>query len=473
MRTIEMLLLAANALTLFLSMGKPKPVIRLWMGGINLFLFFIHGAFEGFRYQMAFSYVFVILFGGYALVKMNGKFIRARLPKSIKIAAIGLSVILLAFTSFLAYALPVFSLPDPTGSYAVGVKYVHLTDEKRVDPFLNPPSRKRELMLKICYPAIPDPSQPYMPYFHDSPRLIRAYAAFYQGLPAFFLDHLKLIKTHAKENLQVSNEQARYPVVLFSHGAGTTPELHAAQCEDLASHGYVVAAIDHAYVSAATDFPDRLVSHDEATAEFNVAEPAEIISEIMADDARFVMDQLADMNAGTRESPFQGKLDLTRIGAYGHSVGGAAAYSLTIHDNRIKAALNLDGFIYTTPDNSTAMPPFLMLANDRFHIQLLENPEPSDRNLMGLAEVVKASGNLYTIQGSDHMKFSDLGLFVGVKPLRELIGIGGETDPAKCLEIANALTAAFFDRHLKGENPDSPEPISLPYPELKRIALKG
>jgi hypothetical protein len=66
------------------------------------------------------------------------------------------------------------------------------------------------------------------------------------------------------------------------------------------------------------------------------------------------------------------------------------------------------------------------------------------RNVIGLTETLQPSGNLFTIQGSDHMKFTDIGLFIALSQLRELIGIGGETPPVKCLEITSALTLAFL-----------------------------
>jgi hypothetical protein len=93
------------------------------------------------------------------------------------------------------------------------------------------------------------------------------------------------------------------------------------------------------------------------------------------------------------------------------------------------------------------------------------------RNVIGLTEVLQSSGNLFTIQGSDHMKFTDIGLFIALPQLRELLGIGGETHPAKCLEVTSALTLAFFDQHLKGEDNPSLEALISKYPELKKIPL--
>jgi len=66
------------------------------------------------------------------------------------------------------------------------------------------------------------------------------------------------------------------------------------------------------------------------------------------------------------------------------------------------------------------------------------------------------------------MKFTDIGLFIGVGKLREMINIGGKTAPAKSLKITEAVTTAFFDQHLKGETNNSLESLVKKYPELKK-----
>jgi hypothetical protein len=92
--------------------------------------------------------------------------------------------------------------------------------------------------------------------------------------------------------------------------------------------------------------------------------------------------------------------------------------------------------------------------------------------MTGLIEVLKPSQTLFTIQGSDHMKFTDIGLFFGIRPIRQLVGIGGAIEPSRCLEITEALTRAFFDQHLKRDNNDSFSSLLQKYPELKRVDLQ-
>lgn len=504
MRIFELLLILINLLSIFLSFKKYSKVVMLWVAGINLFLFLIHGIFEGFRYQMIFSYIFVFIFVFFTIVKTKYKFFQVKTAKALKVIIRSLSVIFLIATLLLSYALPVFKLPKPTGGYDVGIDYFHLVDENRNDPFLYKSTKKRELMIKVYYPAKNDESKPFDGYFHNSSELLKAFAAGYH-MPEFIFNHLRLVNTNSKEGLQVSDKEQSYPVILFSHGAGTTMEVQTSQCEDLASQGYIVAAIDHTYVSWATLFPDRVVTAQEATTDFSTADPAELITQIMADDSKFVIDSLTQMNEGQIESNFKERLNLDKIGTIGHSVGGAVAYNLAINDSRIKAAVDLDGIVFVAPkDKSEDIAPFLMIANDKYHIQGIQSREPlikkfedmteeeqkimismygseesykeaykkASQNIIGLAEVLKSSGNLFTIEGSDHMKFTDMGFFIGIEQLRELMGIGGNTAPARCLEITKSVTAAFFNKHLKSEEKNVLDSQVNKYPELKKVNLK-
>ncbi len=502
MRPFEGILIGLNVLALVVRFRTLSMLMWSGVVGVNLFAFLTHGAVEGVRYQMAGSYIFVFLLLVYTLGKASRTFSNGSIPKFLTVIIRSFAFALLALTSLLAYALPVFTLPKPTGDDAVGIMYVDLVDETRTDPFLDRSFQKRELMVKVYYPATQDNTKPFSPYFNASTKLTRAFAAFYQ-MPRFMFDHLKLVKTYAKDELELSNEQPHYPVVLFSHGAGTTMEVETSQSQDLASHGYIVVSIDHPFVSAATVFPDRIVTAHEATTNFDTPEPAEPITQIMADDDTFIIDTLSEMNEGRLDPAFTGKLDLDNIGVIGHSVGGAVAYNLVFNDRWVKAAINLDGVVYSTPNDSKGSAPFLMLANDRYHVQAIEQREPlmqqfdatpegqqalrdiygstqayeaastkAQQHIIGLATVLKASGTFYTIEGSDHLKFTDMGLFIGSTWLREVLQISGKTDPARCLEITQALTVAFFDHHLKGHPIDAVTSLVHTYPELKNVHLQ-
>jgi len=53
------------------------------------------------------------------------------------------------------------------------------------------------------------------------------------------------ITSHAQENAPIARNPKTFPVILFSPGANGTSFQYSSAIEDLVSHGYVVAAIEH------------------------------------------------------------------------------------------------------------------------------------------------------------------------------------------------------------------------------------
>jgi dienelactone hydrolase len=501
-RVFEVALMIANVFALLSTTVKirTKSVLPA-LACINVVVLGLHGAIEGLRYQMSFAYIFAGLFAGYALIKTMKGYSSSKVAKITKGTAVSLSFLLLAITMLTSYAFPVFRLPALTGNYAVGIQYAHLTDESRQEPFLTGTAGKRELAVKIYYPATRDTTKPYSAYFHNSSKLIEAFASGY-GMPAIMFSQLRLVRTHTQEGLAVSDRQAKYPVVVFSHGGGTNMELHTSQCEDLASNGYIVVAVNHTYVSSGTEFPGGIVTDRDATASFDEGDPLDAITQIMADDDNYVIDWLVDVNEGKSDSILTGKIDMEHLGVIGHSLGGAAAYRLAIHDSRIKAAVNLDGAVYTVPDKEKPAGPLLMLANDEFGIQAILKREPlmkkwedmpadeqeavasayggkqgyidiyekQKQAIVGLADTLKAAETFFTIDGSAHMKMTDIGLFIG-PGFRRFVGINGSTSSEQCLAITKAVTLAFFDRHLRSVSGDPLESALRQYPKLNKVKL--
>lgn len=60
-------------------------------------------------------------------------------------------------------------------------------------------------------------------------------------------------------------------------------------------------------------------------------------------DIAFVLDPLAKLNISDASGRFTGRRDMTRVGVFGHSLGGAAAAQFCSEDSRCKAAIDVDG----------------------------------------------------------------------------------------------------------------------------------
>src|SRR5215470_15217250 len=147
------------------------------------------------------------------------------------------------------------ALPATTGPFAVGKITVHWTDESRVEP-LSPNHEPRELMLDIWYPA--ESSNAVPADYLDEGAYEKALGA--DGFQNFFRESSetlrKGVKTQAFAAAPYARSAKQSPVLIFSPGGSMVREVYAAQLEDLASHGYVVAAISHPYDAIVTLFPD-------------------------------------------------------------------------------------------------------------------------------------------------------------------------------------------------------------------------
>jgi predicted dienelactone hydrolase len=166
------------------------------------------------------------------------------------------------------------------------------------------------------------------------------------GLETMLLDP---IKGHTFQAPPIVSGNDRYPVLVFSPGYGTNAIQYTALVEELVSHGYLVATVDHPFQSRAIAYPDgRIVTTAEPDPAFSVDPQArekdyQTRMGVLAADLRFVLDMLTRLNAGGPENRFVARLDLDRVGVVGHSIGGIAASHAALADARLKVVANQDG----------------------------------------------------------------------------------------------------------------------------------
>jgi dienelactone hydrolase len=228
-----------------------------------------------------------------------------------------------------------------------------LVDSRRDDPFLTD-GTKRELLVRFWYPASLD--QGCEPAEYTSPTVW----SYFSQLAEFPLPD---VKTNSCQDAPATG--GAHPVIVFTHGYTGTFTDYTFLFEDLASRGYVVASVNHTREATAVEFPDgRLVksvfgSHlDESTWRRDEQSLSLAVS-VRSKDLTFVVDELARLN-GEAGGPFAGTLDLSRVAAAGHSLGGLAALLSLKQDGRFKAAILLDPYLINASHRPAETPVMLM-----------------------------------------------------------------------------------------------------------------
>lgn len=295
---------------------------------------------EGFRWQMIPAYASPVILILCYLLAGRKKGFRSRGIFIVK-------TLLLCIYSSVAVALPllmpVFSFEEPTGPHRVGTKLYHWVDHQRNEPYSQNPTDRRELMVQIWYPAAEKRNGNQEPYIRNINELSKGLEKTL-SIPAFAFSHLELVKSHSFMDLQLSDSENHYPILLFSHGFNGFRNQNTFEVEELASQGYIVLSIDHTFDTAATVFPDGRVAYVQP---FNLTDDeGDSHIKLWEEDVTFVLNQIEKLNQNDETGFFTGRLDTSRIGMFGHSYGGATAAQILAKDSRVKAAINMDGALY-------------------------------------------------------------------------------------------------------------------------------
>ncbi|CAM5606339.1 Alpha/beta hydrolase OS=Streptomyces alboniger OX=132473 GN=CP975_01355 PE=4 SV=1 [Streptomyces alboniger] len=334
------------------------------------------------------------------------------------------------------------SLPRPEGRYAVGRQVLHLSDHGRRDPWV--PSAYRELMVSMHYPARAGRGTAAVYMTKEEARLLLEARGLAGVVPAAAVSG---VRTHARADARPAH--GRFPLVLLSPGFSMPRSTLTVLADNLASRGYVGAAVDHAYESVGTSFPGGRVFTCRACEQVTTDEDRAQVASGRARDLSFVIDQLTTPRAptdtfhGLGGFPYARMVDTRRIGVGGHSIGGAAAAALMAHDDRVRAGVNLDGnFFVPSAGAGLKGRPFMMMGALATH-----SPTSPDSDWRDAWARMDGWKRWLTVEGAEHFTFTDLPV------LADRLGL---SDPAAPLsgerswQLTRDYTAAFFDTHLRG-----------------------
>jgi predicted dienelactone hydrolase len=320
--------------------------------------------------------------------------------------------------------------PFARGRHPVGVRTMHLQ------------RGSRPLPVELWYPATDDHAgRDVDPTTRDT----------YELLPGFPPGWQEAVR-------EATPRPGRHPLVMFSHGYGGHRRQSTFLCTHLASHGYVVAAVDHTgntildvlqvvlALQAGRPAPDPRATVEE----FIEARPA---------DVSFVLDRVLD-DVGER-------VDRDRIGMTGHSFGGWTTLATTARDPRIRAALPL------APAGGSSPLPVERIAAALDFGWTREVPTlfiVAERDtllpLAGMHELLErtpSAKRMIVLRNADHMHFCDRAEEVHemfrlmpqdplFRPIQESIPPITELCPGEHAAVAiRGLGLAHMDAYLRGD----------------------
>lgn len=365
-------------------------------------------------------------------------------------------------------------LPIPAGPFGIGRIGYDWFDSSRVDSYASDAHAPRELMVYLWYPTkekIPSVRGLYLPGAREmdaNPEIQRFQRTEFEAAWSAIVSHQ--VFSHAVEHASPARSPKRFPVIVLSHGLGGSGLEYTSLIEDLVSHGYAVAAVEHTGVAGVVYFPDgRLVpahhdgpqpwlSPDERFKRM-VAEATAMMVEGAA-DVRFVLGQLTRLNNGERQqSPLAGRLDFNRVVAMGHSAGAAFAVRACQLDPRFKACIDLDGAMVPVAalpdfnDGAILRQPLLFLEGDYPETRMFGTHEQHQEFFRKKeAQFAACAAGSYDVTlrapGFFHGSFSD-------DPLLAASDTGATETALHNLRLVEDFVRAFLDKTLNG----APEPL--------------
>ena len=418
-------------------MKKEWTVKRLIVNVIEIALYFIMILLPGIDFSFRFKGLFLLLVirvvSGIVIYFICRKSEADKKKLNIVLSAV-LSVILIAMSMLPAFVFADYKGRPLTGEYEVAESEAILIDSSRIESYEQDGSF-REVPVHFYYPS------------------------------------------------EINEmEQNSLPLIIFSHGAFGYYQSNASTYMELASHGYVVASLDHPYhafftrdssgktITVDPEFFSTALSvgnNDDSMSEEELFEITSKWMELREADMNFVIDTLEAGNiddAWFYDDAEQktivaivNSIDTTKIGLMGHSLGGATAVSVGRRDD-ISAVIDLDGTmlgeqigvdngcpvineeIYTTP--------ILSINNENHNNECLNAREMGYNYANNIILDNAVVGFSTYFKGSEHMNFTDLPLFSPF--LAKMLGTGS-VDPKRCIDQVNGIVVDFMDCYLKGE----------------------
>lgn len=233
------------------------------------------------------------------------------------------------------------------------------------------------------------------------------------------------VAVRAREEIPLAALPKRFPVLVFSSGSQTIPSTYSFLVEELASRGFVVIGYGPTVIGHGT----------------------------WKGDLTHILDQVGVWNK-TEGHMFFGRLDLDRVGAFGHSAGGNAVATIAANDKRLKAIVLIDPGMVRPEDGPSI--PALILKSENADFKR-KNPDVAKEKERTRGEYVRKAkpGIQVTLVGAVHLSFTDMAVL-------NAFALPG--DGKAFVATTRAVVGEFFGQYLLGKQSELIEKGSAKYP---------
>lgn len=343
-----------------------------------------------------------------------------------------------------------------TGAYAVGTERFTVTDDSRQE-VLGPKCGPRKLEVRLFYPVCKEMTEgkERMKLSEERVQAIQK-ACMVKTLP----EGLVCPECYTG----VPQAEGKFPLVLYSHGYGSgVTEGNCLLCCELASNGYIVASIGHAYEAVICEFEDGTVALYDKEIKIQTggiksffaqmklvrmdAEAEEVYAyfdELQKKYMGFMLGRLPEWGKDSLcviealKKSYGERIDFAKgIGATGHSFGGNVAYWLCQYSEEVTCGANIDGGVFGDYTGMVMKKPFLQIGskmNRNFEIKPL------------LATEAPVRYELF--EGVTHAGFTDMKfMFEPDSPKAKMVV--GKMDGCEMHRRLADLHMEFFGEYLK------------------------
>ncbi len=335
-------------------------------------------------------------------------------------------------------------LVRPFGEYLVGFKDFSLKDQK--------------INVRIYYPIEKSIQSPYAPYHLSAIGLLQTELT-KVGITEK-INQLDDIKSFTVGNAPIVSEK-KFPVLIFSPGAGLPIQFYENFITELASQGYIVIGIN-----SSIDIPalsKQMFGKDtNSLSEKEGYELYEKLKELLIPDIKYVYDVIHNPKLYTLNDSIFSAMDLERIGGFGHSIGSDVIIKIAydssngfkIDELKFQAVASID--VSDLPNSKSReelkVPFMYIVAADVYERVKDKDQKPSSFKLGEKGFLVTISRDKEDKSYSKHMNFCDLSTLKKLSAIDEyakkydLLGTG---DGREITASINKYLVKFFDIFLK------------------------